>query len=91
MLSSKLLLATCASLFTAAALVQDPTPDRWSLQAVAGDVGIIVNPNGGNVAVLRNDAGSLIVDSNFKRFRKEYTAAFKSFAGDSPRFMINTH
>lgn len=54
-------------------------------------MGIIVNPTGGNVAVLRNDAGSLIVDSNYKRFRKEYTEAFKSFAGDSPRFMINTH
>lgn len=91
MRSSLLLLAACAGLLSAAALVQDGGARALSLAPAGGDVGIIVNPSGGNVAVLSNAAGTVVVDTNLENFRDAYAKAFDEFAGDRPRLVINTH
>ena len=91
MRDSLVLLTVCTGLFSAAALVQEGATNEFALESVGGDVGLIVNPNGGNVAVLKNEAGTAIVDSNLENFRSGYAKAFDQYAGQAPRFLINTH
>lgn len=90
-----MLLAGCAGLLLAAALTaesrtQEPA-EELALAPVAGGVGILQNNRGGNVGVLANDGGSLIVDTNLENFRDVFGRAFDTYAGDNTRFVVNTH
>ncbi len=90
-----MLVVGCAGLLSAAALVgetrtQEPAEDL-ALTPVAGGVGVLQNNFGGNVGVLANAGGSLIVDTNLENFQEQFRAAFDAFAGDNPRFVVNTH
>jgi glyoxylase-like metal-dependent hydrolase (beta-lactamase superfamily II) len=79
-------------IFCMAGLVQaQQAPAEFTLTPVAGQI-YMLQGDGGNVGVLADPAGILLIDSMYKRSADSIRKAVKPLpGGDKIRFLINTH
>lgn len=61
-----------------------------SRESLRGDVHMLVGA-GGNIGVLANDAGMLMVDDQYAPLAERISAALDAIAPGGPRFVLNTH
>jgi len=75
----------------AAALQAQPTQAKFTLTPVAGQI-CLLQGDGGNIGVLADPGGVLLIDSMYQRSAPSIREAIKSLpGGDKVRFLINTH
>ena len=61
-----------------------------TVQRLRGNVSAVMG-SGGNITVLTNDAGKLIVDTGIALSRAKLSAALDSIGKTPPRYAVNTH
>jgi cyclase len=65
---------------------------KFTLTPVAGQIYLLQGEGGGNIGVMADSAGVLMIDSMFQRSADQIRAAIKSLpGGDKVRFLVNTH
>lgn len=85
-------LTICFAVLSIPALLRAQQPQaKFILTPVAGQV-YMLQGDGGNIGVLADPAGVLMVDSMYQRSADQIRAAVKSLpGGDKVRFLVNTH
>ena len=83
----------CIALIALAASLQAQQPEaEFKLTPVAGQVYLLQGEGAGNVGVLADPAGMILIDSMFQRSAPSIRKAIQSLpGGDKVRFLINTH
>jgi cyclase len=77
--------------FPAALQAQQPQA-KVTLTPVAGQVYLLQSEGAGNIGIMADPAGVLMIDSMFQRTAGQIRAAIKSLpGGDKVRFLVNTH
>lgn len=67
-------------------------PGKIALVPVAGQVYMLQGADGGNIGILADPAGVLMIDCMFQRSAEQIRAAIKPLAGgEKVRFLLNTH
>ena len=80
-----------ALLFPSAAMRAQQGQAPFTLTPVAGQI-YLLQGDGGNIGILADPAGVLMIDSMYKRSAEQIRAAIKSLpGGDKVRFLVNTH
>ena len=88
----KLLLTICIAIFcTSVALYSQQPQAKFTLTPVAGQI-YMLQGDGGNIGVLADPAGVLLIDAMYERSAPFIRQAIKSLpGGDKVRYLINTH
>jgi glyoxylase-like metal-dependent hydrolase (beta-lactamase superfamily II) len=77
-------------LFVPALQAQNQVP--MTAVPVAGPVYMLQGPDGGNIGVITDTSGSILIDSMMQRSAGQIRAAIKDLpGGNNVRFLINTH
>ena len=72
------------------ALTQQPPAQPLTVEKLADDLHVIVG-SGGNVAVLKTDEGTVLVDDKFDRNVPEILEKVKAISDKPVRYIMNTH
>ena len=86
------IIVSIVSIFCLAAVLQAQQPQaKFTLTPVAGQI-YMLQGDGGNIGVLADPGGVLLIDSMYQRSAPSIREAIKSLpGGDKVRFLINTH
>ena len=86
------IIVSIASIFCLAAVLQAQQPQaKFTLTPVAGQI-YMLQGDGGNIGVLADPGGVLLIDSMYQRSAPSIRETIKSLpGGDKVRFLINTH
>jgi cyclase len=78
-------------LFAPGFLPAQQAPAKFTLTPVAGQI-YMLQGDGGNIGVMADPAGVLLIDSMYQRSAPSIREAIKSLpGGDKVRFLVNTH